>query len=589
MNPFSLPEQIRKNRVLVAATKMSNIASLLFWISVAATGAIVAWVEWNLDTALAIGTVALSMVVNRIYLHQQKVLIRELEDANLNLDAAKNEAETASKQKSEFLAHMSHEIRTPMNGLVGLIDWVLETDLKPRQREALETVSTASRQLVSVVSDILDFSKIESGHFDSIKSEFQLRPFVEESVRTFEALARKKGLALSLNPLPVLVNSLFGDALHVRQVLNNLINNAIKFTERGSIDIQVSFESGDANRATLKFEVIDTGVGIREDLLSQLFRPFSQLDPSMTRRYGGTGLGLSICRTLVSKMGGDIGVLSRHGQGSTFWFTVPVEVLESKGADDQLVTRSKLDRRHAELLGLSVLVAEDNPINRKVATTLLEGLGCTVHTVSNGREAVTWLSDHSVDTVLMDCQMPELDGFQATRLIRDELGLHSLPIIAMTAFSVEDEKEKCLSAGMNDFIGKPVDSKSLIGALSRYAKQTIDPKAFDRIREMTTEDDGESLVQNVIQIFLDTAPARVQSALESLSANNWVGVFQEAHTLKTSAEYVGAKRLADLCRSLEEQAKRGEAKSVASSLAELKNEFQSVLSELERKKEDRAA
>ena len=384
---------------------------------------------------------------------------------------AKDSAEQAAKVKSDFLARMSHEIRTPMNGVLGLTHLALENSPPPSQKMYLEKIQASARILLGVINDILDFSKMESGKFHLERTCFSFAGMLSTVVDLFQGQAEAKGLRFVLDRDEGIPSFVIGDELRLSQVLLNLCSNAIKFTERGEVILRITIADQGADTVRLSFSVTDSGVGMTEEQLAGLFQPFTQADTSTTRKYGGTGLGLVISKLLVEMMGGEIRVKSAPGAGSTFQFTVPLkkaDAPETAGEVAQIPETAEGESR--DLRGLRVLLVEDNEINQEIAVALMESLGVSVLVAGNGAEAVSLLADHDVDGVLMDIQMPVMDGLSAARLIREtgREGVRNLPIIAMTAHAMQEDRSKSLAAGMNDHITKPIDVQELRAKLDRW-------------------------------------------------------------------------------------------------------------------------
>ena len=385
------------------------------------------------------------------------------------LESAKRSAEAASEAKSLFLAHMSHEIRTPMNAILGMAGLLLDAELGERERKHVGILKSSAEGLLQLIDDILDFSKIEASKLELEKVPFELEDVVEAAILPLQARAAAKGLELRVEVTKTFPTQVEGDPARLRQVLINLISNAIKFTDKGYVEIKVEQEHFDTSGAHLRFSVRDSGIGITPEAQSYLFQPFTQADSSTSRRYGGTGLGLAICRKLIELMGGEIHLESRVGRGSTFHFLVVLRPAVGK-------TKSLLESRPTpvpprEKNQYRLLLAEDNPVNQLVALGQLEVLGYEADAAGNGHEVLGALEKASYDLILMDCQMPELDGYETARRIRELESLSGnspVPIVAVTAHAMKGDREKCLAAGMNDYLSKPFRQDDLAAMLARW-------------------------------------------------------------------------------------------------------------------------
>jgi signal transduction histidine kinase/CheY-like chemotaxis protein len=423
------------------------------------------WRPWIL---LGVGSLFTFAVVLYLLLHvshSKKTLglLDSLEAVNRQLAGARDQALEASRSKSQFLANMSHEIRTPMNGVLATTELVLDTGLTAEQRELINACHVSGQQLLAILNDILDLSRCESGKLTLEKVPFDLHSEVTGVMKLYHVIAQQKGVALNLRWSDAAPKWVRGDPTRLRQVLSNLMSNALKFTDDGSVTLTVSNENDNHANARLRFIVEDTGIGIPPETLPNLFSPFVQGDGSTTRRYGGTGLGLAICKQLVVLMGGAIDVASEPGKGSRFVVQVEFERADPvQQIVDRVAHRASLPRR------LHVLVAEDNPVNQLVAQRILERHGCSVDVVATGTAAVLRHQTEKYDLILMDCQMPELDGYEAARLIRTVNHEDRVPIIALTAQAFPGDRERCIAAGMDDYVSKPINAAQFIATVRRW-------------------------------------------------------------------------------------------------------------------------
>lgn len=538
------------------------------------------------DISLLILLILSGSVVGYHILRQfkrQRLLIQEL-------NIAEKKASVAAQTKENFLANMSHEIRTPLSGILGFTNLLQKSPLDETSKEFVSSIQHSGENLMAIINDILDLSKIEAGMMRITKGIFSINGLVNSVETFFMERAKEKGLTISSKISPSIPDTLHGDATRLTQILVNLIGNAIKFTHQGTISIEIYNKQQTGHEVVVGFKVSDTGIGIDKEKLSEVFERFNQGEDSTTRNYGGTGLGLSIVKSLIQLQNGEIEVMSEQGKGTTFHFYVPYGI-----AKEQFTTIPAVDTQYftdKPNTPLKVLVVDDNAINQSLMKHLLSQWNIDFDTSFNGLEAVEYLKNNDCDLVLMDIQMPQMDGYVATQKIREELHLNT-PIIAMTAHALAGEREKCMSRGMNEYISKPIKEDELFKLISRFGlkesnisetKSEKDPISFQYIdlSYMQCVSGGDKNFEQIItQQFIDNIPSHLEQLISAYENQDFTIVKLRAHDLKSSVAIMGLLTLLEEKLKLLENTVDQNPTS-EKTMAEVKNIILQSLSEAEK-------
>ncbi len=518
-------------------------------------------IHWVLDRGVTIARNLAGEPLRIVGTHTDITAQKKLE---AELIKSREHAEMLARTKETFLANMSHEIRTPMNAIMGMSNQLAKTALNTQQAFYLNTINTAAENLLVIINDILDLSKIEAGKLTVEQIAFEPAKVIDHARQVLLHKAEEKGLTLTCSVFDASIAPvLIGDPYRLNQVMLNLISNAIKFTEKGGVDIQCKVVQNEAMTQTLEVTLADTGIGMEPEFVERLFDKFSQEYESVSRKYGGTGLGMSICKELVELMGGTMAVRSNKGEGSTISFCIPF----AKGAHLPLAEKTDVAIREGFLKGKRIMVADDNDMNRLVAATILENYGAVIQEAVNGRVAVMMALQAKPDLILMDIQMPEMNGYEATRQLRKEQ--FTMPIVALTANAIRGEQEKCLKAGMNDYVTKPFKEEDLLRTLMRYTEPSENrpapqpqashadhskPAGYSLDNLNAISRGNEAFVRKMLQLFIDQAPATMQKMQDALAQGDSDEISKLAHRLKPSLHNLGMEEAAAQIRTIEKDA-----------------------------------
>ncbi len=522
---------------------------------------------------------------NREIQQHRDLLEDRIRQRTEELENAMSTALAASQAKSDFLANMSHELRTPMNGLLGMLDVTLESQLDDEQRENLETAHRSAYSLLALLNDILDLSKIEAGRMMVEQIPFQLRPVLEDCVKSFQARAQQKKIALHFTIDSAAPAAVIGDPLRLRQIVTNLVSNAIKFTEHGFVAVLIRATPPETvplpnseNRpalAQVSIQVRDTGAGIDNEKLDSIFDKFTQADGSITRKYGGTGLGLAITKRLTELQGGHVAVESTLGVGSTFTVTLPYPVIEEPAPSQAQVPEipeSEWSRP------ARILVVEDNVVNQKVVLAVLRKRKFHIDVANDGREALSHMeASEPFDLILMDVQMPILDGLETTRIIRKDPRWSSLPILAMTAHAMNGDRERCLEAGMNGYISKPIQPAHLIATIAQaISAASLHAGPAGSSVNQAEPYDHHNMVSDLLRVFLQLAPARIERLESAAVHHDGTTIAAEAKKIAAAAEQLAAQNLTECATRIELAGTRGDFEGIQGDLERLRKEIHAL-------------
>ncbi len=510
----------------------------------------------------------------------QELLEERILQRTEQLETALRAALSASQAKSEFLANVSHELRTPMTGVIGMLDLALASRLTPEQRDQLTTAQNCAHALLELLNDLLDLSKAEAGKMSLEEIPFDVRQLVGEAVKPHEVKAAAKGVRLTWNLDRGLPRMLVGDPLRFRQIIANLLSNAVKFTADGHVSLAVAARGGaEAEPRMVEIRVTDSGIGIAKDKQQAIFEKFTQADGSVSRKYGGTGLGLAITKKLTELQGGSIELQSEPGVGSVFTVKLPLAAVDGQPTSPVAGVEPAAERPIEAQPG-RILLVEDNLINQRVVVSLLSRRGYEVDVANNGVEALERLEGGMYDLVLMDVQMPLMDGLEATRRIRAEPRYDGLPVVAMTAHAMNGDQERCLASGMDAYLAKPVDHRRLVGMIEHYLAARRTGAATERGMQGTGAVSDPALVRQMASLFLQLAPERMRRMGSAVEARDVEALLQDAAKLQHAAESIEAVDVAEHAKLIAGAAIEQDFERAMRSLAELEGELSRLSGEL---------